>query len=228
MKDFSMDYKVLIVEDDPMVAMINEQYICKNKCFSVAGSCRNGAEAMEFLKHTKVDLVILDVFMPYKDGIQTLKELREQKIDSDVIMVTAANDSRTLEETMHLGVIDYLIKPFAFERLLVALEKFITKKTALKEVTVLDQCSIDRLLSNSASPKQEAYPKGIQEKTLNMILDFLKENPGWHAGDMIAEKLAVSIVTVRHYMNYLIEHKQAQEDMNYGTGGRPSVLYKGL
>ena len=97
MKDFSMDYKVLIVEDDTMVAMINEQYICKNKCFSVAGSCRNGAEAMEFLKHTKVDLVILAVFMPYKDGIQPLKELREQKIDSYVIWLRRRTNHELLK-----------------------------------------------------------------------------------------------------------------------------------
>ena len=43
-----MVYKVLIVEDDPMVAMINEQYICKNKDFSVLATCRNGQEALDF------------------------------------------------------------------------------------------------------------------------------------------------------------------------------------
>ena len=44
-----MNYKVLIVEDDPMVAMINEQYVLKNPSFTVAGTCRNGAEALQFL-----------------------------------------------------------------------------------------------------------------------------------------------------------------------------------
>ena len=68
-----MSYKVLIVDDDPMVAMINEQYVNKNPSFSVAGSCRNGNEALEFLtsnkSSNKIDLVVLDVFMPYMDGV---------------------------------------------------------------------------------------------------------------------------------------------------------------
>ena len=63
-----MEYKVLIVEDDPMVAMINEQYVCKNPQFVVAASCSNGQEALEFLEANKVDLIVLDVFMPYMDG----------------------------------------------------------------------------------------------------------------------------------------------------------------
>ena len=107
-------YNVLIVEDDPMVAMINEQYVCRNKSFSVAKTCRNGQEALDFLTSQEgkdIDLVIMDVFMPYLNGVETLKKIREQKLDCEVIMVTAANDPATLEETMHLGVIDFLIKP---------------------------------------------------------------------------------------------------------------------
>ena len=43
-----MSYKVLIVEDDPMVSMINEQYVCKNQDFSVVASCRNGQDALDY------------------------------------------------------------------------------------------------------------------------------------------------------------------------------------
>ncbi len=59
-----MAYKVLIVEDDPMVAMINEQYVCKNSQFCVDASCRNGQEALDYLESNPVDLIVLDVFMP--------------------------------------------------------------------------------------------------------------------------------------------------------------------
>ena len=92
-----MSYKVLIVEDDPMVAMINEQYVCKNKNFTVAASCRNGQEALDYLDENKVDLVVLDVFMPLLDGIDTLKKIRQAQIPTEVIMVTSANDTFTSE-----------------------------------------------------------------------------------------------------------------------------------
>lgn len=221
-------FKVLIVEDDPMVAMINEQYARKNKQFDVIGSCRNGQEALEFLQKTPADLVILDVFMPLMDGIETLKKIREKRINTEVIMVTAANDTATLENTMHLGVIDYLIKPFAYERFQVALEKFTSKIHAIKNASVLDQSKVDSIISSTKKPvAQKEYPKGIQEKTLNLILSYLKDKKNtWIDGDYIAENVGLSNVTVRHYMNYLVQTEKMQESINYETGGRPRMLYK--
>ena len=59
-----MNYRVLIVEDDPMVSMINSQFTRKVSGFEVAGVCRNGEEALSFLDQNVVDLILLDVYMP--------------------------------------------------------------------------------------------------------------------------------------------------------------------
>ena len=219
-------YKVLVVEDDPMVRMINEQYVCMNKDFCIASSVKNGQEALDYIKENKVDLVILDVFMPFMNGVEFLKKLREQKLKTEVIMVTAANDTATLEETMHLGVIDYLVKPFALERFQVALEKFTAKMNAINGSDVLDQNLIDSIISNSPQKKSKEYPKGIQEKTLERIKSCFENKNDWHSVELIAEKLGISIVTVRHYVNYLVKEAFLQESINYETGGRPSSLYK--
>lgn len=224
-------YNVVIVEDDPMVLMINEQYVQKNKDFTVIATFKNGKEFLEYIdehKSIKIDLVILDVFMPYLNGIETLKIIREKKYNLEVIMVTAANDTQTLEETIHLGVVDYLIKPFAFERFQVALQKFSLKVEVLKGNKTVDQNNIDSIISNSSCMSQKEFPKGIQEKTLETIKNFLQENPSWHRGDIIGEKVNLSSVTIRHYMNYLIEQNQVVESINYETGGRPSILYKSV
>ena len=106
-------YKVLIVEDDPMVTMINEQYVKKNKNFEIVGKCSDGLSALEFLEHNEVDLIVLDVYMPHMDGFETLRRIRNKQIAVEVIMVTAANDRNSLEsiafrhcrlscETLHL------------------------------------------------------------------------------------------------------------------------------
>ena len=219
-------YTVLVVEDDPMVRMINEQYVRMNKDFCIASSVKNGQEALDYLKENKVDLVILDVFMPFMNGVEFLKKLREQKLKTEVIMVTAANDTATLEETMHLGVIDYLVKPFALERFQVALEKFTAKMNAINGSDVLDQNLIDSIISNSPQKKSKEYPKGIQEKTLERIKTCFENKNDWHSVELIAEKLEISIVTVRHYVNYLVKEGFLQESINYETGGRPSMLYK--
>lgn len=225
-----MSYSVLIVEDDPMVAMINEQYVLKSSDFTVAGTCRNGQEAIDFLKIQKTDLILLDVFMPIMNGIETLKKIRELKINSEVIMITAANDTSTIEETMHLGVLDYLIKPFAYERFNVSLQKFINKARILGDNEILDQSCLDSFISASfqQAPAESisVLPKGIQKTTLEHIQNYFQQNQNWQTVDMIASSLGISVVTTRNYLNYLVKEKLVLEDINYNTGGRPSMLYK--
>ena len=220
-------YKVLIVEDDPMVAMINEQFVSRHKDFVVAHKCNDGKSALEYLDENEVDLIILDVYMPYMDGFETLRQIRKKQISVDVIMVTAANEREQLKEGLHLGVVDYLVKPFTFERFKVALDKFIAQVEALKDLDKLNQKNIDFLIDKSRKKANELYPKGIQEKTLQTIMEHLKENKSkWLTGDEIAEKVGLTGVTVRRYMTHLSETGMVIADMNYETGGRPRMLYK--
>lgn len=141
-------------------------------------------------------------------------------------MVTAANDTATLEQTMHLGVLDYLVKPFTLDRLQVSLEKFISKYNLINKNTVLDQNKIDSLITNPPAVKVEEYPKGIQKKTLEKILSYFETITYWQSVDMISEKIGISVVTIRHYLNYLVQTKVLEETINYETGGHPSVLYR--
>lgn len=220
-------YRVLIVEDDPMVAMINEQYIRKNKQFRVVGKCKDGKSALEFLEKNEVDLLVLDVFMPYMDGFETLRCVRERRISVEVIMVTAANDRDSLEEALHLGIVDYLVKPFTFERFRMALDKFMVKVDALKDLETLNQKNIDYIIENARKKNEEMHPKGIQEKTLHLVLEYLKEHRDtWLTGEDIAEQIGLTSVTVRRYMNHLVEMGMVVGEMNYETGGRPCMMYK--
>ncbi len=220
-------YKVLIVEDDPMVAMINEQYINRNRNFKVVGKCNDGNSALLFLESNEVDLIVLDVYMPHMGGFETLRKIRGKQITLDAIMVTAANDRESLEEALHLGIVDYLVKPFTFERFQIALEKFMAQNNALRDIDTFNQASIDHIIDNSRKKSEDMYPKGIQEKTLQLILEQLKEQTGvWMTGDEIAEKIGFTSVTVRRYMNYLVELGKVVCEMNYETGGRPCMKYK--
>ena len=210
-----------------MVAMINEQYIARNKNFRVAGKCRDGSGALAFLENNPVDLLVLDVYMPHMDGFEVLRQIRSRKMTVDAIMVTAANDRESLEEALHLGIVDYLVKPFTFDRFQMALEKFMAQNNALRDVETLNQNSIDFIIANARKKNGEVLPKGIQEKTLQLILEHLKEYPDqWLTGDAIAEKTGLTSVTVRRYMNYLAESGKVEGEMNYETGGRPCMRYK--
>ena len=222
-----MYYKVLIVEDDPMVSMINEQYVNRNKAFRVVKKCKDGKSALEYLENNDVDLIVLDVYMPLMDGFETLRQIRKNKKSVDIIMVTAANDRASLEEALHLGVVDYLVKPFTYDRFRIALEKYVSHLSALKDLDTLNQKNIDFIIENAHKKSEELYPKGIQEKTLQTILDEMKKTPfKWMTGDEIAERVCLTGVTVRRYLNYLTEKGIMLSEIDYETGGRPCMRYR--
>ena len=222
-----MDYKVLIVEDDPMVSMINEQYVNRNKAFRVVGTCKDGKSALAYLENNDLDLIVLDVYMPLMDGFETLRQIRKNKKSVDIIMVTAANDRASLEEALHLGVVDYLVKPFTYDRFRIALDKYVSQVAALKDLDTLNQKNIDFIIDNAHKKSEELYPKGIQEKTLQTILDEMKKNPSkWMTGDEIAERIGLTGVTVRRYLNHLTEKGILLSEIDYETGGRPCMRYR--
>ena len=220
-------YEVLIVEDDPMVAMINKQYVNHNPHFHVCQVCRDGSTALTYLKENTVHLAILDLYMPKFDGLTLLHRIREENIKTSVIMVTAANDGESIEKALQLGIVDYLVKPFAQNRFEQALLNFLKRQDAFHDLAVFSQQHIDALMGAAAEPMGEELPKGIQEKTLEGICSFLSRNgEGELTGEEIADHVGLSRVTVRRYMNYLIEKGIITGRMNYETGGRPSMLYK--
>ena len=220
-------YKVIIVEDDPMVAMINNHYVEQDKRFHVVQSFRNGNDAFKYLSENQVDLAILDVYMPILDGLSLLKKIRAAEINTDIIMVTASNDKNTLDSVLNLGVIDYLVKPFVQERFQQALDKFVEFNMQKNNVCVLDQKKIDEIMNSEHFANNNIeLPKGIQDKTLNKIRNYIKESSKrGHTSEEIANFLNISKVTVRKYMHYLTKKSEVIEQINYDTGGRPCMVY---
>ncbi|MDD2978523.1 MAG: response regulator [Hespellia sp.] len=224
--------KVIIIEDDPMVAAINKQYLEKSPGMNVVATFHNGKDAWDFLQQKKIDLILLDLFMPEMTGLEFLSLIRQHKRDIDVIMVTAANNMEAVKEAMLLGILDYLVKPFEYERFRLAIEKYQMKHKLLDSSVVFTQEDVDSLVSlsrakESSVPKE--YQKGIQEATLRTLLECLqKALPSSLTSEELARETNLSKVTVRRYMNYLIESNRALSEIDYKTGGRPRIHYKAL
>lgn len=221
-------YQVIIIEDDPMVASINKNYVELNKYLHVAGIFSNGQDALHYLESHPADLAIMDVYMPMMDGAELLHELRKRNHTLDVIMVTAANDTAHIRQLYSLGIIDYLVKPFEYVRFNHALAKFIEHRELLNRQN-LSQQQLDALFESPPAATSGAEPlnKGLQEKTLTMILNFMKEHRSEPlTSKKIAEEVNLSRVTIRRYMDYLLEKKEIISDIDYTTGGRPSIIYR--
>lgn len=219
-------YKVLIVECDPMVAMINEQYVKRNKNFEVVCKCRTVQETLIYIERNTVDLVLLEPRMHNTVGLEILREIRSREISVDVLIVTGLNDRCSLTEALRLGAVDYVIKPFTFERFKTALERYVIQSKALNEADTFSQKSIDRII-DMRTKKESACPKGIQEQTLSLITDCLNANTSqWLTGDEISSLIGLTGATVRRYMNYLLTTDSIVGEMDYETGGRPCMKYK--
>lgn len=222
--------KTVIVEDDLMVASINQQFALKTPGVNVIATFHNGKDALAFLNKTKVDLLLLDFYMPEITGLELLAKLRNEGNDVDVIMITAANDAVHINEALHLGIVDYLVKPFKYERFSEAMDKYMLRKTVMKKGMKFTQKDIDQLIhlqKPSKQSKEMDLQKGLQRQTLDKIRNSLSNHENEYlTSEQIASETELSKVTVRRYMNYLIEQNEITSVVDYSTGGRPSILYK--
>ena len=218
--------RIVIVEDDPMVARINADYLNKLEGFCVVAQFSNGQDALHYLREHPVDLAIVDVYMPICSGIELLRKMRSEWNRTAVIMVTAAAEMHMVDEALHLGIEDYIIKPYSYDRLRESVLRFRDKNSLVRRSGRVSQDMVDRLLGNPSQPPVPPMPKGLNPKTLETIRLALRRETGDHTCESISDSSGLSRVTVRHYLNYLIETGELTSAIDYETGGRPRVLYR--
>ncbi|MBO5460062.1 MAG: response regulator [Lachnospira sp.] len=122
--------RILVVDDSAVSLATVEQ---KLKDLYEVITVNSGVRALRYLKNERPDLILLDIKMEGKDGIETLKELREMKNGADipVIMLTSKNDKGSLIETAKLGIYDYLLKPFDTQDLHKRIRRALEKSRAI-------------------------------------------------------------------------------------------------
>ena len=170
-----MAYRVVLVEDDPMVLSINRRYLEKDSRFEVCAAFRDGRSALEYLENNEADLLLLDIYMPVFTGLDLLKALRMR------------------------GIMDYLMKPFEYTRLKKALDMFVYQAVVRKRLEKgpkMHQQDIDKVFLDS--PAGETVQKGIQEKTLQMIRAYVAQiGDRPLSSEEVAEQNGLSVVTAR-------------------------------
>lgn len=107
----------MIADDAAFMRMMIKDNL-KKAGFTEFSEAANGDEALERYRGFKPDLVLLDITMPVKDGVSALQEIREFDGDAKVIMCSAMGQEELLIESIKLGALDFIIKPFKSERLL--------------------------------------------------------------------------------------------------------------
>lgn len=217
------EIRTLLVEDDPMVMEINRSMVQKITGFKIVGTANDGVKALSLIRKTQPDLLLLDLFMPEQDGLVTLKKIRQASPSPDVIVITAAEESRFIHQALQSGAFDYIIKPFTFERLKIALQKY-QNYHRLRHHPKVSQEELDKLLFASAE-KEENLPKGLNALTLYQVLTFLSQQKNPLSAEEVAQAIGIARVTARRYLDYLVQRGDVQVDIQYGNVGRPIHRY---
>jgi response regulator of citrate/malate metabolism len=224
--------QVMIIEDDPMVREINTKFLQKVEGFELikAASCLSEAQSFAFTQ--KPNLILLDIYLPRENGIDFLKWLRKEEIKADVILITADKTIDRVQEAFRYGAVDYLIKPFTFERFKEALIKYKDRFYNFKKVNEIEQDELDRYVLNNKDLVEEDsrgmdLTKGLNPYTYRMIWQQVEKMVGEDiTAEELAEKLRIARVTVRKYLDYMDKEGKVQKLIEYGKIGRPQHKYR--
>ena len=213
--------RVLIIEDDPMVAMIHKEYFKRKEISNDLNHVSTIEEAKEFLANSDIDLIVLDNYLADGQGIEFLPELKGYPI----IMITAANDVQTVEAALSNGVVDYLVKPFTYERFSQAIDKVQDYVKLLSKEKINQDLIDDYLNSGRVEEEEDSLPKGLSKITLKKVLEAIQQHNGGFTTQQIADKLDISRITIRKYLNHLVNIEVLSEDAEYYTSGRPVSVF---
>ncbi len=219
--------EVMIVEDDPMVSEINAKFLKRVAGFALYKSVASLEDAKKVISAKKPDLILLDVYLPKENGIDLLKWIRTQEIDMDIILITADKSIERIQEAFRYGVVDYLIKPFSFERFKEALLQFENRYHKFKKNDVIEQKDLDELKSSSSVfQNEDDFIKGLNKYTYKAIWEEIdKEDCKDFTAEELAEKLGVARITVRRYLEYMEKENKIAKLLEYGKVGRPQHKY---
>lgn len=126
------DVKPVILAVDDEADMLETYRSILSKKFNLL-TAASGSAALEALKDNPVSLILLDMKMARMNGLEVLKQIKEQETEPEVIVITASREVATAVEAMKLGALDYITKPFDVKELLVIIEKALEKRALIKE-----------------------------------------------------------------------------------------------
>lgn len=222
--------RTLVVDDDVAVAQIHGEFVNAHPNLVAVGVAHSGAEALTEIVRLRPEVVLLDVYLPDFSGLELLDRLRAWPSPPRVefVVVTAARDLSSVRDARALGVRYYLVKPFTAATLRARLDEVVRHGLAARRPAApgpLDQASVDAVIAGAA-PGHQVPVKGLAAPTLEAVVVALHRAAGDLSASEVGERIGVSRVVARRYLEHLVSVGHAQVTPRYGRSGRPENRYR--
>jgi response regulator of citrate/malate metabolism len=218
--------RVLVVDDDFMVAKIHTGFVERTEGFTVVGVAHSGSEALAEVERLRPDLVLLDVYLPDTTGLDLITRMRESVSELDVLVISAAREADTVRRALRGGIVHYLIKPFSYDDLRSRLEHYRQAYGALPvDSGEAAQADVDRVFGAGRPSSGASLPKGFSAETLRTVEERLRASAGDLSAAETGELVGISRVSARRYLEHLVAVGKAEVRLKYGEVGRPERRY---
>lgn len=192
-----MAIRLVLADDHPIVLDGLEQLFRLAQDFQVVARCRDGDEALRALRLHRPDILILDIRMPRRDGIEVLRKIQEESLPTRVVLLTAALQEDQLVEALHLGVGGVVLKEMAPQLLLDAVREIHSGGRWLDKGSV--NRALDKLLRRDAEIREATQALTPRE------LDIVRMVSRGLRNRAIAEQLSISEGTVKIHLHNIYQ-----------------------
>lgn len=186
--------RLLLVDDHPMLRRGLADLLSLEKDVQVIAEANHGMEALDILNQEIMDLVILDHTMPILNGIETLKKIRELGIQTKVLLFTVSDNSKDVQDALHLGVDGYLLKDMEPEQIITDIRKILRGELVISPslAPILAQAMRKPVKTDSS---HELTEREIQ--VAKMIAQGMSNK-------MIGNKLGIAESTVKVHVKHIL------------------------
>jgi DNA-binding NarL/FixJ family response regulator len=207
--------RVAVVEDDAGLRRGIECLLANSPGFNCAGACGSGEEALKYIPRWQPDVVLMDIHLPNRSGIECTALLKQQLPQLQVIMLTVYEDTETIFKALRAGACGYLLKRAMPEEILEAIIEVrhggapMTSEIARKVLSVFQEPAI-------AMPDTEDLSRRERE-----ILEVLLQG---FSNKEIAARLSISVPTVKVHLRHIYEKLHVRCRLDVLLKFRPASL----
>lgn len=199
---------IIIADDHSLIRVGLKKILDQNRNYKLVGEAGNGREAIDLIKEVEPEISIIDIEMPLLNGLQVCKELKRDKVNTKILLLTMLKEEDLYHQAMELGVNGYLLKDNAIEELSIAID-------AIMKGEVYIGREIEKMLTSSKSPLiQDAKISELikrlsrTEKDILLLISQQVKTKG------IAERLFISEYTVKNHRHNISKKLELEGDQN--------------